>query len=139
MDVSPARIELILTTVRRVREGLSLTVKQFQRLLDLMAAASNVIPFGLLYMRLLQWWLKSKGFSPRGNPFRIIKVTRRCLRALEMWRKPWFLSQGPVLGVPCRRVTLWFLISTTREVCARAPYTSWRTRSLCGPRTSSSR
>ncbi len=28
--LSPARIELILTTVRRVREGLSLTVKQFQ-------------------------------------------------------------------------------------------------------------
>ncbi len=104
--LSPARIESILNTVRRVREGLSLTVKQFQRLLGLMAAASNVIPFGLLYMRPLQWWLKSKGFSPRGNPFRMIKVTRRCLRALDMWRKPWFLSQGPVLGAPCRRVTL---------------------------------
>ncbi len=36
----------------------------------------------------------------------MIKVTRRCLRALDMWRKPWFLSQGPVLGAPCRRVTL---------------------------------
>ncbi|KAI2659094.1 ORF V: Enzymatic polyprotein [Labeo rohita] len=23
-----------------------------------------------------------------------------------MWRNPWFLSQGPVLGAPCRRVTL---------------------------------
>ncbi len=23
-----------------------------------------------------------------------------------MWRKPWFLSQGPVLGAPCRRVML---------------------------------
>ncbi len=84
--LSPARIESILNTVRRVREGLSLTVKQFQILLGLMAAASNVIPFGLLYMRPLQWWLKSKGFSPRGNPFRMIKVTRRCLRALDMWR-----------------------------------------------------
>ncbi|KAI2645232.1 ORF V: Enzymatic polyprotein [Labeo rohita] len=71
-----------------------------------MAAASNVIPFGLLYMRPLQWWLKTRGFSPRGNPLRMIKVTRRCLRALDLWRKPWFLSQGPVLGVPCRRVTL---------------------------------
>ncbi len=74
--------------------------------LGLMAAASNVIPFGLLYMRPLQWWLKSKVFSPRGNPFRMIKVTRRCLRTLDRWRKPWFLSQGPVLGDPCRRVTL---------------------------------
>ncbi len=92
--LSPARIESILTTVRRVREGLSLTIKQFQILLGLMAAASNVIPFGLLYIRPLQWWLKSKGFSPRGNPFCMIKVMWRCLRALDMWRKPWFLSQG---------------------------------------------
>ncbi|KAL0159179.1 hypothetical protein M9458_042904, partial [Cirrhinus mrigala] len=60
---------------RRVKEGRSLTVKQFQQLLGLMAAASNVIPFGLLYMRPLQWWLKTKGFSPRGNPLRMIKVT----------------------------------------------------------------
>ncbi len=43
--------------------------KQFQRLFGLMAAASNVTAFGLLYMRPLQWWLRTKGFSPRGNPF----------------------------------------------------------------------
>ncbi|KAI2646149.1 hypothetical protein H4Q32_030848 [Labeo rohita] len=104
--LSPARIESILAAVKRVKEGRSLTVKQFQQLLGLMAAASNVIPFGLLYMRLLQWWLKTKGFSPRGNPLRMIKVTRRGLRALDMWRKPWFLNQGPALGAPCRRVTL---------------------------------
>ncbi len=82
----------------------SLTVRKFQRLLGLMAAGSNVIPFGLLYMRPLQWWLRTKGFSPRGNPLRTIKVTRRCLRALDMWKKPWFLSQGPSLGA--HRVTL---------------------------------
>ncbi|KAI2644504.1 Transposon Ty3-G Gag-Pol polyprotein [Labeo rohita] len=104
--LSPARIESILAAVKRVKEGRSLTVKQFQQLLGLMAAASNVIPFGLLYMRPLQWWLKAKGFSPRGNPLRMIKVTRRGLRALDMWRKPWFLNQGPVLGAPCRRVSL---------------------------------
>ncbi|KAL0149630.1 hypothetical protein M9458_055157 [Cirrhinus mrigala] len=103
---SPARIETILAAVMRVNEGRSLTVKQFQQLLGLMAAASNVIPFGLLYMRPLQWWLKTKGFSPRGNPLCMIKVTRRGLRALDMWRKPWFLNQGPVLGARCRRVTL---------------------------------
>ncbi|KAL0163844.1 hypothetical protein M9458_039597, partial [Cirrhinus mrigala] len=58
-----------------VKISRSLTVKQFQILLGLMAAASNVIPFGLLYMRPLQWWLRTKGFSPRGNPLRMIKVT----------------------------------------------------------------
>ena len=104
--MSPARIESILTPVVRVREGRSLSVKQSRRLLGLMAAASNVNTIGLLYMRSLQRWLKTKGFSPRGNPLRMLKVTRRCLRALDMWRKPWFLSQGPVLGVPCRRVML---------------------------------
>ncbi|KAI2645815.1 ORF V: Enzymatic polyprotein [Labeo rohita] len=90
----------------RVKEGRSLTVKQFQRLLGLMAAASNVIPFGLLYMRPLQWWLRTKGFSPEGKPVLHDQGTRQCLRALDMWKKPWFLSQGPVLGAPCRRITI---------------------------------
>ncbi|KAL0149704.1 hypothetical protein M9458_054987 [Cirrhinus mrigala] len=76
--LSPARIESILTTVTRVKEGRSLTVKQFQRLLGLMAAASNVVPFGLLYMRPLQWWLRTKGFSPRGNA-----AMPTCLRYVE--------------------------------------------------------
>ncbi|KAL0201659.1 hypothetical protein M9458_004846, partial [Cirrhinus mrigala] len=104
--LSPVRIESIRNAVARVKEGRSLTVKQFQQLLGLMAAASNVIPFGLLYMRPLQWWLKTKGFSPRGNLLHMIKVTRRCLRALDMWRRPWFLTLGLVLGAPCRRVML---------------------------------
>ncbi len=104
--LSPARIKSILSAVKRIRLGQSLTVKQFQRLLGLMAAASNVIPFGLLYMRPLQWWLRTKGFSPRGNPFRMIKVTPQYLRALVMWKKPWFLSQGPMLGASCCRKML---------------------------------
>ncbi|XDV15015.1 hypothetical protein PO909_015169 [Leuciscus waleckii] len=104
--LSPPRVDSILAAVKSVKLGQLLTVKQFQRLLGLMAAASNVIPFGLLHMRPLQWWLRNRGFSPRGNPFRTIKVTRRCLRALVMWKKPWFLSQGPVLGAPCRRKLL---------------------------------
>lgn len=33
-----------------------------------MAAASNVIPLGLLHMRPLQWELKTRGFSPEGKP-----------------------------------------------------------------------
>ncbi len=48
-----------------------------------MAAASNVIPFGLLYMKPLQWWFRTKGFSQRGNPFCMIKVTRQCLGNME--------------------------------------------------------
>ncbi len=87
--LSPARIVSILSAVERIRLGQSLTVKQFQRLLSLIAAASNVIAFRLLYMRPLQWRLRTKGFSPRGKPFSMIKVTWRCFRALVMWKKPW--------------------------------------------------
>ncbi len=43
---------------------------------------------------------------PEGKPFHMIKVTQRCLRALVMWKKPWFLSQGPMLGASCRRKML---------------------------------
>ncbi|KAL0152391.1 hypothetical protein M9458_052114, partial [Cirrhinus mrigala] len=104
--LSHARIESILTAVAKLKEGWSLTVKQFQQLLGLMAAASNVMLFGLLYMRPLQWWLRTKEFSQRGNLFCMIMVTRRSLRALDMWKKPWILSQVLVFGVPYHRVTL---------------------------------
>ncbi len=104
--LSPARIESILSAVKRIILGQPLTLRQFQRLLGLMAAASNVIPVGLLHMRPLQWWLRTKGFSLRGNPFRLTKVTQRCLHALVMWKKPWFLSQGPMLGASSHRKTL---------------------------------
>ncbi len=36
----------------------------------------------------------------------MIKVMRRCLRALVMWKKPWFLSQGPVLWASCHHKML---------------------------------
>ncbi len=64
--LSPARIESILTAVARVIEGRSLTVKQFQKLLGLMAAAPDVIPFGLLYMRPCSGGSRPRGF-PRGE------------------------------------------------------------------------
>ena len=65
--MSPARIESILAMVSGIKLGQAITVKQFQRLLGLMAAASNIIPLGLLHMRPLQWWLKAKGFFPQGE------------------------------------------------------------------------
>ncbi len=88
--LSPARVESILSAVKSIRLGQSLTVRQFQRLLG-------------LWQQHAAWYLLDcctwdpcsgdsgpKG-SPRGNHFLMIKVTRRCLRALVMWKKPWFL------------------------------------------------
>ncbi|KAI2664175.1 Protein P [Labeo rohita] len=91
--LSPARIESILTAVTRVKEGRhSLCVQR-----DTFWPAVHETPTVVA---------QDQGVSPRGHPFCMIKVTRQCLRALDMWEKPWFLSQGPVLGAPCRRVTL---------------------------------
>ncbi len=87
--LSLARIESILPAVKSIWLGQSLTVKQFQRLLGLMAAASNVIAFGLLYMRHMQWWLRTKGLPRGATPFHIIKITWRCFVPS---------SQGPMLG-----------------------------------------
>ncbi len=93
-QLSPARIESILAMGSRINIGHAFTVKQFKRLLGLMAAASNVIPFGLLYIGPLQ----TKVFSSRGNPFRMIRVTHRCLRALSIWKRD--------LGF-CRKAQYW--------------------------------
>ncbi len=55
-----------------------------QRVLGLMAAAYTVIPLGLLHMRLFQLWLRARGFHPRANPQRQIRVTHQGLRTLSM-------------------------------------------------------
>lgn len=96
--LSPARIDLILTAVNKIKLGQSLTVKQFPRLLGLMAVASNVIQFALLYVRPLQWWLRTKGFFPRGNPLSMIKITWRCLHAYRFYGG----SLGSCPKVPCQ-------------------------------------
>ncbi len=61
--LSPARIESILTAVARVREGLSLTVKQFQKMLGLMVATSDMI-----LLACCTWDPNSGGSRPRGSP-----------------------------------------------------------------------
>ncbi len=66
--LSTARIESILTTVRRDRDGLSLIVKQFQKLLGLMAAASNVIPFWPAVYETPTVVAQYQGLLPEGKP-----------------------------------------------------------------------
>ncbi len=70
--LSPARLQLTgvhPVSCKKYKARPVTHCKQFQRLLGLMASASNMTAFELLYMRPLQWWLRTKGFSQRGNPF----------------------------------------------------------------------
>ncbi len=60
-----------------IKLGQRITVHYLQRVLGLMAAASTVIPLGLLQMRSFQLWLRARGFHPRANPQRQIRVRAR--------------------------------------------------------------
>ncbi len=105
-QLSPARVESILNALKYIKLGQRITVHYLQRVLGLMAAASTVIPLGLLHMRSFQLWLRARGFHPRANPRRQIRVTRQGLRTLSMWFRPRFLTLGPTLGPCCRRKML---------------------------------
>ncbi len=77
-------------------------------MLGLMVAASNVIAFGLMHMRPLQWWLRTTWVFPEGQPISQDQghAAMLTVHVLDMWNKPWFLSQGPVLGAPCPQGSL---------------------------------
>ncbi|KAK3562667.1 hypothetical protein QTP86_004084 [Hemibagrus guttatus] len=66
--LSPARVTSILSAVNSVQLDQSLSVTEVQRVLGLMEAAANVIPLGLLHMRLFQFWLRGAGFYPHRHP-----------------------------------------------------------------------
>ncbi len=105
-QLSPARIESILNALKNIKLGQRITVHYLQRVLGLMAAASTVIPLGLLQMRPFQLWLRARGFHPRANPQRQIRVTRQGLHTLSMWFRPRFLTLDPTLGPCCHRKML---------------------------------
>ncbi|XP_047660456.1 uncharacterized protein LOC125139703 [Tachysurus fulvidraco] len=83
-----------LTSFRRVWEGQPLTVKQFQMLLGLMAAASSVIMLGLLHMRPLQGPGSGEGGFLSGETH-IIPSRSRGLGCLE---RPNFSVPSPRVG-----------------------------------------
>ncbi|MGH0141043.1 UNVERIFIED_CONTAM: hypothetical protein FKN15_007572 [Acipenser sinensis] len=80
-----------------------LTVVTFQRLLGLMAAASQTLPLGLLHMCLLQGWFNSRVFQHPLNSGRQPTVSRHCLQALSWLTQPAHLRIGIALGSVTRR------------------------------------
>ncbi len=72
-------------------------------LLGLMAAASPVLPLGLLHMRPFLWWMKELRLHPTVPATRLVRVSRSCCRRLLMWRDPIFLRSGVRMGAIHRR------------------------------------
>ncbi len=68
-----------------------------------MAAASPVLPLGLLHMRPFLWWMKELRLQPTVPATRRIRVLRSCSRPLLQWRDPAFLQSGVRMGAIHRR------------------------------------
>ncbi len=101
--LAPARVESIQSCSARFWLGRRVSVGLCRRLLGLMAAASPVIPLGLLHMRPFLWWMKSLVIHPSWPSLRLLRVSGACLHALLVWQDPNFLWTGVIMGVVCRR------------------------------------
>ncbi len=105
--LSRERAAAILSYLRHFREGSSVHLKKFQRLLGLMASASAVCHLGLLHMQPLQLWLKSRVPWTAWTSGRLsIAVTCGCIEALGPWRNPDLFSRGVPLGLVASRVVV---------------------------------
>ncbi len=101
--LAPARIPVLTACLARFKLGHHVSVGTCRRLLGLMAAASPVLPLGLLHMRPFLWWMKEPRLHPTVPATRLIRVSRSCCRHLLMWRDPVFLQSGVRMGAIHRR------------------------------------
>ncbi len=101
--LAPARIPVLTACLARFKLGHHVSVGTCRRLLGLMAAASPVLPLGLLHMRPFLWWMKELRLHPTVPATRLIRVSRSCCRHLLMWRDPVFLQSGVRMGAIHRR------------------------------------
>ncbi len=96
--LAPARISSLNTRLTRFKLDHQVSVSTCRRLLGLMAAASPVLPLGLLHMRSFLWWMKLSGVRSTGPATRLVRVSRSCFRTLLIWRDPLFLRSGVRMG-----------------------------------------
>ncbi len=101
--LAPARISNFTAYLARFKLGRHVSVDTCRRLLGLMAAASPVLPLGLLHMKLFLWWMKELRLHPTVPATRLIRVSRSCSRPLLQWRDPAFLQSGVRMGAIHRR------------------------------------
>ncbi len=101
--LAPARISNFTACLARFKLGRHVSVGSCSRLLSLMAAASPVLPLGLLHMRPFLWWIKELKLHPTVPATCLIRVSRGCSRPLLQWRESAFLRSGGRIGAIRRR------------------------------------
>ncbi len=102
--LAPAGISNFTTCLARFKLGHHVSVSTCRRLLGLMAAASPVLPLGLLHMRPFLCWMKGLRLHPTIPATRLIRVSRSCFRPLLQWRDPAILQSGVRMGAIGTRV-----------------------------------
>ncbi len=89
--LAPARIPVLTACLVRFKLGHHVSVGTCRRLLGLMAAASPVLPLGLLHMRPFLWWMKELRLHPTVPATRLIPHSK-CIKCLgfctrsSLWR-----------------------------------------------------
>lgn len=105
--LSQQRVETLTLYIRRFRTGRFVLLREFQRLLGLMASAAPVCHLGLLHMRPLQIWLKDRvPMNMWASAFLRIQITHSCISALRPWRDPTLYSIGAPLGQVASRIAV---------------------------------
>ncbi len=73
--LAPARVSNFAACLARFKLGHHVSVSTCHRLLGFMAAASPVLPLGLLHMRPFLWWMKVLRLHPTVPATRLISRT----------------------------------------------------------------
>ncbi|MGH0171770.1 UNVERIFIED_CONTAM: hypothetical protein FKN15_061905 [Acipenser sinensis] len=77
-----------------------------QRMLGLMAAASQALPLGLLHQRPLQAWFNAFALHPRRDKHRRLRVSRTCWEALHLWKVLSNIRQGGLRSPSLHRMNV---------------------------------
>ncbi len=97
-SLAPARIFSFNACMARFKLGHHVSVSTCHRLLGLLAAASPVLPLGLLHMRPFLWWMRLLRIRSTGPATRLIREPRSCFHTLLICRDPIFLRSGIRIG-----------------------------------------
>lgn len=82
------------------------TVKFGQRLLGLLAAATQVVPLGQLHMQVLQQWFVQHRVRPLENGQWFLSFGPNCWLTIEWWLMTLGHQGGVPIGQVCSRVTI---------------------------------
>ncbi|XP_057211386.1 uncharacterized protein LOC130567370 [Triplophysa rosa] len=112
--LSQEHLESISAALRAFSLDRSVPLRVFQRLLGLMASASPVCHLGLLHMRPSAAVAKdSSSWRAWSSGRARVRITHRCLSALEPWRDLSMFSQGVPLGLVTTRTVVTTVASSS--------------------------